>query len=158
MAVQKITPFLWFDTQAEPAAQLYTSIFPNSKITHTQKLDAPGSPTGAVIVVEFELDGQKFVAFNGGPGPKHSEAISFVVDCESQEEVDRYWAKLSEGGAEIQCGWLRDRFGVSWQIVPRAFFQLVKNPDPAVRGRVMNAMMQMVKFDIAGLERAAAGG
>ena len=131
MAIQKITPFLWFDHQAEEAAQFYTSVFPNSKILKVVRNNkaSPGS-AGSVLTVEFELEGLKFVALNGGPHFKFSEAISFVVHCESQEEVDQFWQKLSsDGGAEIECGWLKDKFGLFWQIVPTVLPQLLSDPD-----------------------------
>ena len=156
--MQKINPFLWFDTQAEEAANFYTSIFKNSKINRISRHGEGGpGPKGSVMVVSFELDGQEFVALNGGPMFKFTEAISFVVNCDTQEEVDHYWAKLTEGGQEIQCGWLKDKFGLSWQIVPTAFFRLVNDPDPEKVGRVMQAMMKMVKMDIKILEDAYAG-
>lgn len=156
--MQKITPFLWFDGQAEEAATFYVSVFKNSKITNIMRVgDAGPGPKGSALVVGFEIEGVTFSALNGGPNFKFNEAISFVVHCESQQEVDYYWSKLSEGGKEIQCGWLKDKFGVAWQIVPTAFFKLVADPDPAKVARVMQAMMKMVKFDIATLERAARG-
>ncbi len=132
---QKITPFLWFDDQAEEAAKFYTSIFPNSKIFNVARYDeagakASGRPAGSAMTVEFELEGQKFVALNGGPVFKFTEAISFVVNCESQEEVDKYWEKLTEGGEEGQCGWLKDKFGLSWQIVPTALSDMLSRPGP----------------------------
>lgn len=156
--MQKINPFLWFDTQAEEAANFYTSIFKNSKISRISRHGEGGpGPKGSVMVVSFELNGQEFVALNGGPMFKFTEAISFVVNCDTQEEVDRYWAKLTEGGQEIQCGWLKDKFGLCWQIVPTAFWRLVNDPDPVKAGRVMQAMMKMVKMDIKKLEDAHAG-
>jgi predicted 3-demethylubiquinone-9 3-methyltransferase (glyoxalase superfamily) len=155
MPIQKITPFLWFDTQAEEAARLYVSIFPNSKIVKLVRHGKGGpSPAGTVMVVEFELEGQKFVALNGGPLYKFTEAISFVVNCETQDEVDGYWDKLSAGGVQIQCGWLKDKFGLAWQIVPTALPRLLGDPDPAKSQRVMKAMMGMKKIDIRGLEEA----
>lgn len=156
--MQKITPFLWFDGQAEEAANFYVSVFKSAKITNIMRVgDAGPGPKGSVLVVGFEIEGVAFSALNGGPNFKINEAISFVVHCESQQEVDYYWGKLSEGGKEIQCGWLKDKFGVAWQVVPTAFFKLVADPDPGKVSRVMQAMMKMVKFDIAALERAAEG-
>ena len=156
--MQKINPFLWFDTQAEEAANFYTSIFKNSKINRISRHGEGGpGPKGSVMVVSFELNGQEFVALNGGPMFKFTEAISFLVNCDTQEEVDHCWAKLTEGGQEIQCGWLKDKFGLCWQIVPTAFFRLVNDPDPEKAGRVMQAMMKMVKMDIKILEDAYAG-
>jgi predicted 3-demethylubiquinone-9 3-methyltransferase (glyoxalase superfamily) len=155
--MQKITPFLWFDTQAVQAAQFYTSVFPNSRIRAIAHYGEAGpGPAGAVMTVDFELDGQQFVALNGGPQFTFDEAISFVVTCETQDEVDRYWSTLSEGGEEGPCGWLKDRFGLSWQIVPTALPRLLTNPDRETSQRVMAAMLGMRKLDIAELERAAA--
>lgn len=153
--MQKITPFLWFDNQAEEAANLYVSLFKNSRIVSASRHDpeGPGS-VGTVLVCQFELEGQKFLALNGGPMFKFSEAVSFVVNCETQEEVDHFWNKLSEGGETSQCGWLKDRFGLSWQIVPTLLGKLMSDPDPAKAGRVMHAMLQMTKLDIASLQRA----
>jgi predicted 3-demethylubiquinone-9 3-methyltransferase (glyoxalase superfamily) len=154
--MQKITPFLWFDGQAEEAANFYVSVFKNSKVTNIMRVgDAGPGPKGSALVVGFEIEGVTFSALNGGPNFKFNEAISFVVHCESQQEVDYYWSRLTEGGKEIQCGWLKDKFGVAWQIVPTAFFKLVADPDPAKVARVMAAMMKMVKFDIPTLEQAA---
>jgi predicted 3-demethylubiquinone-9 3-methyltransferase (glyoxalase superfamily) len=151
----KITPFLWFDTQAEEAANFYTSIFKNSRIlTVTRYGDAGPGPKESVQTIAFELEGQRFTALNGGPHFKFTEAISFVVHCDTQEEVDGFWNRLTEGGKEVQCGWLKDKFGLSWQIVPKALFQLLDHPDPAKRNRVMQAMFKMKKLDIAGLENA----
>ena len=156
-SLQKITPFLWFDYQAEEAAGFYTSIFDNSKITAiTHYGDTGPGPKGSVMTVAFELAGQKFVALNGGPHFKFTEAISFVVNCENQAEVDKFWTKLTEGGQEVQCGWLKDKYGLSWQIVPTRLPELLQDPDPARAQRAMQAMMQMTKIDIAGLEAAAA--
>lgn len=158
MPVQKITPFLWFDQQAEEAARFYASIFPNSRIVKVSRYGAAGpGPPGSVMTVEFQLQGQSFVALNGGPMFKFTEAISFVVNCETQDEVDRYWAKLSDGGAEVQCGWLRDRFGLSWQIVPTMLAELVGGSDPAKSQRAMQAMFTMKKLDIAALKEAYDG-
>jgi len=155
--MQKITPFLWFDTQSEEAAEFYTSVFPNSKIVEIVRYGSAGPrPEGMVMTVSFELDGQKFVALNGGPDFKFSEAISFEVDCNTQEEVDMHWSRLSEGGEEGPCGWLRDRFGVSWQIVPRILTELLADPDREKSQRVMQAMLSMKKLEIEPLERAAA--
>lgn len=151
----KITPFLWFDHQAEEAVAFYTSIFKNSKIGSISRYgDAGPRPAGSVMVVEFELDGQKFAALNGGPEYRFNPAISFYVSCESQSEVDYYWEKLTEGGTEVQCGWLTDKYGISWQIVPTILGQLLSDPDPEKAARVTQAMLQMVKLDIAELKRA----
>jgi predicted 3-demethylubiquinone-9 3-methyltransferase (glyoxalase superfamily) len=156
--MQRITPFLWFDNQAEDAANFYASIFKNSKIGKIARYgDAGPGPKGSVMVVGFTLDGQEFTALNGGPNFKFTEAISFVVNCETQQEVDHYWSKLSAGGKEVQCGWLKDKYGLSWQIAPTALPCLISDPDPVKSQRVMKAMLQMVKIDIAALERAHAG-
>ena len=156
--MQKITPCLWFDTEGEEAAQLYTSIFPSSRIVEVTRYGSAGPrDEGTVMTVLFELDGQPFIALNGGPDFKPNEAISFSVDCESQEEVDSYWSKLSEGGEQGPCGWLKDRYGVSWQIVPKVLTQLISDPDQEKAQRVMAAMLKMGKIEIAELERAAAG-
>ena len=152
----KITPFLWFDNSAEQAAQFYTSIFRNSKILQTSRYPegAPG-PKGSVMTMKFELNGQEFIALNGGPHFKFNEAISFVVDCETQKEIDEYWEKLTSGGGkEVQCGWLKDKYGLSWQIVPAALGQLMADKDPRKAKRVMQAMMKMVKLDIEALKKA----
>jgi predicted 3-demethylubiquinone-9 3-methyltransferase (glyoxalase superfamily) len=155
--MSSITPCLWFDTEGEDAAKLYTSIFPNSKITDVSHYGSAGPrPEGMVMTVGFELDGQKFVALNGGPDFTFNEAISFQVSCTDQEEVDAYWSKLTEGGEEGPCGWLKDKFGVSWQIVPKVLPELLSNTDPETSQRVMEAMLQMKKIDIDELERAAA--
>jgi predicted 3-demethylubiquinone-9 3-methyltransferase (glyoxalase superfamily) len=152
----KITPCLWFDTEGEEAATLYTSIFENSRILHVTRYGSSGPrPEGLVMTVVFELDGQEFIALNGGPEFTFNEAISFQVNCESQEEVDRFWAKLSEGGQEGPCGWLKDRFGVSWQIVPRLLDELARDPDVEKAQRVIKAMLGMGKIDCAELQRAA---
>jgi predicted 3-demethylubiquinone-9 3-methyltransferase (glyoxalase superfamily) len=154
--IQKISPFLWFDHQAEEAVHFYTSIFKNSKIELvTHYGDAGPGPKGSVMTIAFQLGGQEFVALNGGPHFKFTEAISFVVNCESQEEVDHYWEKLTEGGAEIQCGWLKDKFGLSWQIVPTILVELLQIKDAEKSQRVMKAMFQMKKLDIAALKAAA---
>lgn len=156
--MQKITPFLWFDNQAEEAMNFYTSIFKDSKIGNVARYgDAGPGPKGSVMVASFELAGMKFTALNGGPQFKFTEAISLYVDCDSQEEVDHYWNKLSEGGQIQQCGWLKDRFGVSWQIIPSALPKLLGDPDRAKANRVMQAMLQMKKIDIAKLQEAARG-
>lgn len=153
--MQKITPFLWFDNRAEEAMNFYTSIFKNSKVlTVTRYGDAGPGPKGTVMTASFVLDGQEFVALNGGPEYKFTPAISFVVNCESQQEVDEYWEKLSAGGREDQCAWLQDKFGVSWQIVPTVLVKLLSDPDPVKAQRVMAAMMKMKKIDIAALKRA----
>lgn len=154
----KITPFLWFENKAEEAANSYVSIFPNSKIGATARYsdegaNASGMPKGSVMTIAFELDGQKFTALNGGPHFKFTEAISFMVNCETQAEVDHYWNKLSEGGQPHRCGWLKDKYGLSWQIVPTALPKLMS--DPAKAPRVMKALLQMDKLDIAKLEAAA---
>ena len=157
--MQKITPCLWFDTEGEEAARFYTSLFPNSKIVEVTRYgDAGPRPEGMVMTVIFELDGQRFTALNGGPDFKFNEAISFEVNCETQEEVDAYWSKLSEGGEEGPCGWLKDRYGVSWQIVPTVLPKLLGDPDREKSQRVMRAMLNMKKIEIGDLERAAAQG
>ncbi len=160
-AIQKITPFLWFDDQAEEAVNLYTSTFKNSKVGEITRYDeasakASGRPAGSAMTVPFQLEGQDFVALNGGPVFNFTEAISFVVNCESQAEVDYYWERLSEGGDEKaqQCGWLKDKYGVSWQIVPTALGELLNDPDPAKTKKVTEAMLQMKKIDIQGLKEA----
>lgn len=151
-----ITPFLWFDDNAEQAAELYTSIFPESSIISISRYGEGGpAPAGTAMTVNFRLQGLEFTALNGGPQYKFTEAISFVVPCETQEEVDEYWAKLSEGGEEGPCGWLKDRFGLSWQIVPSILEELLANPDPVKAQNAMKAMLQMSKLDIEGLKRAA---
>ena len=152
-----VTPCLWFDTEGEEAANLYTSVFPNSKIVDISRYGSAGPrPEGTVMTVEFELDGSRFTALNGGPDFTFNEAISFQVSCESQDEVDHYWSKLSEGGQEGPCGWLKDRFGVSWQIVPTRLVELLGDPDKEKAQRVMQAMLSMGKIEIDELERAAA--
>jgi predicted 3-demethylubiquinone-9 3-methyltransferase (glyoxalase superfamily) len=153
---QKITPFLWFDKQAEEAAAFYASIFPNSRVVKVVRCGKGGpGPEGSALTVEFELDGQKFVGLNGGPHFKFTEAVSFVVNCETQEEVDRYWEKLTAGGGSpVECGWVKDKFGLSWQIVPTALPKLLSDPDPEKSGRVMKDMMTMKKIDIRGLQEA----
>ena len=156
---QKITPFLWFDNQAEEAVNFYTSIFENSKIGSAARYDEEGSkaagrPKGSVMTVAFQLAGQDFVALNGGPVFKFSEAVSFVVNCESQKEVDHFWEKLSAGGEEVQCGWLKDKFGLSWQVVPTVLSEMLQDKDAQKAKRVMSAMLKMKKIDIAELWRA----
>ena len=156
--MQKITPFLWFDSNAEEAANFYTSIFKNSKILNVSRYgDAGPGPKGAVMMVTFELEGQPFMALNGGPQYSFTPAISFFVSCDSQAEVDELWDKLSAGGAEVQCGWLRDKFGLSWQIIPKALMELMGDKDPAKSQRVFKAMLQMTRIDIEGLKRAYRG-
>jgi predicted 3-demethylubiquinone-9 3-methyltransferase (glyoxalase superfamily) len=162
--VHKITPCLWFDEQAEAAAQFYTAIFRNSRIVSITRYgeagyEVHGKPAGTIMTVEFELEGQAFIALNGGPVFTFNEAISFQVYCETQEEVDYYWEKLSEGGDEKaqQCGWLKDKYGVSWQIVPTVLIEMIKDPDVEKSQRVMAAMLRMKKIDIATLKRAYAG-
>lgn len=153
-----ITPFLWFENQAEEAAKFYVSVFPRSRITQTSRYGEEGpGPKGTVMTVAFELDGQEFVALNGGPQFSFTQAISFVVNCETQAEVDAFWEKLSEGGEQIQCGWLKDRYGLPWQIVPTALGRLLGDRDPQRSRRVMKAMLQMKKLDVAELERAYEG-
>jgi predicted 3-demethylubiquinone-9 3-methyltransferase (glyoxalase superfamily) len=153
--MQKITPFLWFDTQAEEAVKFYTSIFPNSRIGNVARYgDVGPGPKGSVMTASFELNGQPFIALNGGPHFKFTEAISFVVNCTSQQEVDEYWEKLSAGGQESMCGWLKDKFGLSWQIVPTILGELLGDRDPRKSKRVMEAMLQMQKIDIAKLQQA----
>jgi predicted 3-demethylubiquinone-9 3-methyltransferase (glyoxalase superfamily) len=157
--MQKITPCLWFDTEGEEAARFYTSVFPNSKIVEIARYGSAGPRAeGTVMTVSFELDGQEFVALNGGPDFTFNEAISFQVNCETQDEVDGYWSKLSEGGEEGPCGWLKDKFGVSWQIVPVVLSQLLADSDREKSQRVMAAMLKMRKIEIEALERAAAEG
>ena len=154
--MQRITPFLWFDDKAEQAAKFYTSIFKNSKIKGVSRYGEAGpGPKGSVMVVHFELDGQEFMALNGGPQFQFTEAVSFVVNCKTQEEVDHYWSKLTKGGQEVQCGWLKDKFGLSWQVVPKILSELMRDKDPKVRERVMKQMLQMVKLDIEPLKQAA---
>ncbi len=154
----KINPFLWFDDKAEEAANFYVSVFPNSRIVETVRYgDSGPGPKGSVMTVAFDLDGQRFNALNGGPVFKFTEAVSFVVDCRDQAEVDHYWDRLTDGGQPSQCAWLKDRYGVSWQIVPEALIRLLKDPDPVKAQRVMAAMMKMSKIDVAKLEAAYAG-
>ncbi|HEV2423880.1 MAG TPA: VOC family protein [Terriglobia bacterium] len=153
--MQKINPFLWFDNRAEEAANFYTSIFKNSQIRTVARYPegSPG-PAGTVMTVTFELDGQTFIALNGGPVFKFTEAISFFVNCETQEEVDQLWSRLSDGGEESRCGWLKDRFGVSWQIIPKALGEMLQDKDAARAKRVVQAMLQMKKIDVNILRQA----
>jgi predicted 3-demethylubiquinone-9 3-methyltransferase (glyoxalase superfamily) len=163
--MQKITPFLWFDDQAEEAVKFYTSIFKNSKVgrilhygEEAAKVSQTGRPVGSVLTIEFEIEGQKFTALNGGPQFKFNESVSFVVNCETQEEVDYFWEKLTrDGGQESACGWLKDKFGLSWQVVPRALIDMLQDKDPKKPERVMKAMLQMQKLDIKTLEEAYEG-
>jgi predicted 3-demethylubiquinone-9 3-methyltransferase (glyoxalase superfamily) len=156
--MKKITPFLWFNDKAEEAMNFYVSIFKNSKILSVSRYgDAGPGPKGTVMTASFQLDGQEFTALNGGPEYKFTEAISFLVDCKTQEEVDELWKKLSEGGEEGQCGWLKDKYGLSWQIVPSVLGELLGDKDPEKAGRVMKAMLQMKKIDIKTLKQAYAG-
>ena len=152
-----ITPWLWFDTESEEAARFYTSVFPNSRIVEVTHYGSAGPrPEGTVMTVSFELDGQTLVALNGGPGFEFNEAVSFMVSCNDQDEVDTYWSKLTDGGEEGPCGWLKDRYGVSWQIVPTALLRLLGDPDREKSQRVMEAMLKMRKIEIEALEQAAA--
>jgi predicted 3-demethylubiquinone-9 3-methyltransferase (glyoxalase superfamily) len=154
----KLTPCLWFDTDGEEAATFYTSLFPNSKITEVTRYGSAGPrPEGTVMTVSFELDGQPFVALNGGPHYTFNEAVSFMVSCRDQAEVDAYWAALTDGGEEGPCGWLKDRFGLSWQIVPTRLTELIADPDPEISQRAMAAMLDMGKIQIDELEQAVAG-
>ncbi len=156
--MQKITPFLWFDNQAEEAMNYYVSIFKDSKVLSiTRYGDAGPGPKGSVLIAKFQLEGQEFIALNGGPQFKFTEAISLVVNCETQQEVDELWEKLTAGGEESQCAWLKDKYGLSWQIVPRILFELLQDQDAAKANRVMQAMLQMKKIDIATLKQAAEG-
>jgi predicted 3-demethylubiquinone-9 3-methyltransferase (glyoxalase superfamily) len=161
---QKITPCLWFDDQAEDAAQFYTSVFPNAKVVAVTRYGEAGHeihkrPAGSVMTVEFELDGHTFTALNGGPVFRFNEAISFQVHCDTQDEVDYYWGKLSDGGdpKAQQCGWLKDRYGVSWQVVPRGMVELLRDPGSKAAERAMTALLRMKKLDIAELQRAFEG-
>ena len=162
IATKTITPCLWFDTQAEEAAKFYVSVFKNSKIVTISRYPEAGQeihrkPAGSVMVVAFELDGMPFTALNGGPNFKFDEAVSFQVMCDTQDEIDRYWKALTEGGQEGPCGWLKDKFGLSWQVVPSAIPKMMSDPDAKKSARVMNAFMTMKKLDLAALERAYAG-
>ena len=154
---QKITSFLWFNNNAEEAVNFYVSVFKNSSIRRTVHYGESGpGPKGSVMIIDFQLDGQEFTALNGGPQFKFTEAISLVVHCKTQEEVDYYWDKLGAGGQIIECGWLKDKFGLAWQIVPDVLLELIQDDDPQRKDRVMKAMMKMKKLDVAGIERAAA--
>jgi predicted 3-demethylubiquinone-9 3-methyltransferase (glyoxalase superfamily) len=156
--MQRIVPFLWFDGKAEEAAIFYTSIFKNSKILTIARFGEAGpGPKGSVMVVTFQIEGQEFSALNGGPQYIFSPAISFLVNCETQAEVDELWAKLTAGGKEVRCGWLTDKFGVSWQIIPRAFMEMMQDKDPVKSQRVFKAMMKMTKIDLEALKRAYRG-
>ena len=162
VSAKTLTPCLWFDTQAEQAANHYVSIFKNAKIGKISRYggegqDVHGKPAGSVMVVEFEINGQTFVALNGGPHFKFNEAVSFQVHCDNQDEIDYFWTRLGEGGQESRCGWLKDKFGLSWQVVPSVLGKLMTASDPAASDRVMKAFLQMTKFDIAALERAYQG-
>jgi predicted 3-demethylubiquinone-9 3-methyltransferase (glyoxalase superfamily) len=156
--MRKITPFLWFDTQAEEAAKFYVSIFKNSRLGKVSRYgDAGPGPAGSAMTVEFELDGQPFIALNAGPQFKFNEAVSFSIDCKTQEEVDAFWQRLTEGGEEGQCGWLKDKYGLSWQVNPTILGQMLSDPDREKANRVMQAMLKMKKINIATLKRAYAG-
>jgi len=156
--MQKITPFLWFDNQAEDAVNFYTSVFKDSKILDIARYGEAGpGPKGSVMTASFRIEGQEFIALNGGPQYKFTEAVSFVVNCKTQEEIDHYWDKLLEGGQAQACGWLKDKFGLSWQIVPAILGELMSDPDREKSNRVMKAMLQMVKFDIRKLKDAYEG-
>jgi len=153
---QKIVPNLWFDTEAEEAANFYASVFDNSRIVNVTHYNEAGPrEAGMVMTVEFELEGERFVGINGGPEFKFDEAVSFAIECETQDEVDYFWEKLTEGGEESQCGWLKDRFGLSWQVVPTGMEELFSDPDPERARRAMEAMLKMRKIDLAALRRAA---
>lgn len=159
---QKITPFLWFNDNAEQAVKFYTSIFEKSSIGKIARYDqvgekAAGRPAGTVMTIEFKIEGQEFIALNGGPHFQFNESVSFIVNCRNQAEVDYYWKKLSAGGREVQCGWLKDKFGVSWQVVPKILGDLMRRGDAAASQRVMEAMLKMVKLDSAKLKKAYAG-
>ncbi len=161
MTTQKITPCLWFDSQAEEAAKFYASVFENSKVGKISRygkegFEIHGRKAGTVMTVEFEIEGQKFVALNGGPHFKLNEAVSFQVHCETQQEIDYFWSKLGKDGQEQPCGWLKDRFGLSWQIIPRALPQMLMDENSEKAQRVMKSMLQMRKIDLAALERAQA--
>lgn len=161
--MQKIVPFLWFNNQAEEAANLYVSLFNNSRIKSSARYDeagakASGMPVGSVMTVEFELEGQNVIALNGGPAFNFNESVSFVIDCENQEEVDKYWNSLTaDGGVPGQCGWLKDKFGLSWQVVPRALNEMLADKDPEKSKRVMEAMLKMQKIEVEGLKQAYNG-
>ncbi len=162
LSVPSLVPCLWFDTEGEEAARFYVSVFPASKLGRIGRYveegsDVHGKSAGSVVTVEFELAGQRFLALNGGPQYKFDEAVSFQIHCDTQEEIDHYWEKLTEGGKEVACGWLKDRFGLSWQVVPKVLPEMLLDPDKAKVGRVFDAFMKMTKYDIAELERAYAG-
>ena len=159
---QRITPFLWYDDNAEEAAKFYVSVFANSRIVAVSRYDADtakavGRPPGSVMTVSFELSGQTFTALNGGPTFKLNEAVSFVVNCDGQEEVDHYWNTLAAGGQEVECGWVKDKFGLSWQIIPTGLMEMLQDKDPAKSARVMAAVMKMKKLDLPTLQRAYEG-
>jgi len=155
--VKRLTPFFWFATEAEEAAQFYVSIFPNSKVSNVVRYGPAGpGPIGSAMTVSFQLDGESFVALNGQQAMPHSATVSFVINCTTQDEVDHFWDKLSEGGKIQQCGWLSDKYGFTWQVVPIVLPELLQSPDPATATRVMQAMLKMKKLDIAVLEQAAA--
>ncbi|MGQ9426577.1 VOC family protein [Gilvimarinus sp. F26214L] len=154
--MQKITPFLWFDNQAEEAVEFYTSVFRDAKIGTIARYGKEGpGPEGSVMTASFEIEGMEFTALNGGPLFRFNESISFVINCADQDEVDYYWERLLEGGEAQQCGWLKDRFGVSWQVVPTELMDLLNNSDPATKGRVVSAMLKMIKLDLPALRQAA---
>jgi predicted 3-demethylubiquinone-9 3-methyltransferase (glyoxalase superfamily) len=162
IAAQKITPCLWFDTEAEEAANFYVSIFKGSKIRSVNRYckaghEVHGKPAGSVMAVEFEIEGQKFVGLNGGPQFKFDEAVSFQIHCKTQDEIDYYWSRLTEGGKEVACGWLKDKFGLSWQVVPEPLFEMLSDKDAAKVERVTSAFLKMKKFDIAKLRQAFEG-
>jgi len=162
IARQQITPCLWFDRNAEEAVNFYITVFKNSKITHVVRYGNAGQEThggkpGAVLAIDFELDGQKFSCLNGGPHFKFSEAVSFQVPCETQEEIDYYWLTLTKGGSESDCGWLKDKFGLSWQVFPGRLLEMLRDPDRAKADRAMSAMLTMKKIDVATIDRAYAG-
>jgi predicted 3-demethylubiquinone-9 3-methyltransferase (glyoxalase superfamily) len=155
---QKIVPNLWFDTEAEAAAEFYVSVFPNSRVvSKAHYTEAGPRPAGEVMTVEWELDGQRFIGINGGPEFKFSEAVSFLINCEDQQAIDYYWEKLTDGGEEGPCGWCKDRFGLSWQVVPTGMDEMFADPDKSKAERAMRAMFEMKKIDIAALEAAARG-
>lgn len=162
LTAPKITPCLWFDKEAEEAAKFYVSVFPNSKLGHisyygSEGQDIHGGKSGSVLTAEFEINGQKFVALNGGPHFKFNEAVSFQIHCDTQNEIDYFWSKLTDGGQEVQCGWLKDRYGLSWQVVPTVLPKMLMDPDRAKVDRVMKTFLPMKKFDIAELQRAYEG-
>jgi predicted 3-demethylubiquinone-9 3-methyltransferase (glyoxalase superfamily) len=159
MSIQKINTFLWFDTQAEEAANFYVSLFKNSQVKSVSRYpagveDVTGKQAGAVMTVTFQLDGQEFIALNGGPQAKFTEAVSLFVNCETQEEIDELWGKLTEGGSEVQCGWLKDKYGLFWQIAPPVLLEMLHDEDREKAGRVMKAMLQMKKIDVRTLKQA----